>query len=134
GARARRPGARVSERARRDAIWAMFFLLVLARLAFFAWWRFAAAPDAGGAPLPIGRQIEPEKLKIISPADLPAAPVAQKPAPPPPAPVPPPLACLEWGSFTLADAGRVEKALAPLALGSRLPRRRSEDTTRWGVF
>ena len=36
----------------------LFFLLVLANLAFFAWWRFAAAPDAGGDPLPIGRQIE----------------------------------------------------------------------------
>jgi hypothetical protein len=110
----------------------LFFLLVLANVAFFAWSRFAAAPDAGGDPLPIGRQIDPEKLKIISPADLPAAPMAQKPAPPPPAP--PPVACLEWGSFTLADAARVEKALEPLALGSRLTQRRSEETASWWVF
>jgi len=115
----------------------LFFLLVLANVAFFAWTRFAAAPDAGGDPLPIGRQIEPEKLKIISPADLPAAPVAQKPAPPAPPPTPPapaPIACLEWGSFTLADAPRAEKALEPLALGARLAQRRSEETVSWWVF
>jgi hypothetical protein len=110
----------------------LFFLLLLANVAFFAWSRFAAAPDAGGDPLPIGRQIEPEKLKIISPADLPAAPVAQKPAPPPPAP--PPVACLEWGSFTVADAPRAEKALEPLELGTRLAQRRSEETAGWWVF
>ncbi len=108
----------------------LFFLLVLANVAFFAWSRFAGAPDAGGDPLPIGRQIEPEKLRIISPDDLPAAPVAQKPAPPPP----PPVACLEWGSFTMADAPRAEQALEPLALGARLAQRRSEETVSWWVF
>src|SRR5207245_432003 len=120
-----------AERARRNAMRTLFFLLLLANVAFFAWSRFAAAPDAGGDPLPIGRQIEPEKLKIISPADLPAAPVAQKPAPPP---APPPVACLEWGSFTVADAPRAEKALEPLELGTRLAQRRSEETAGWWVF
>jgi len=108
----------------------LFFLLLLANVAFLAWSRFAGAPDAGGDPLPMARQIEPEKLKIISPADLPAA--AQKPAPPPPAP--PPVGCLEWGSFTVADAPRAEKALEPLALGTRLAQRRSEEATSWWVF
>jgi len=112
----------------------LFFSLVFANAAFFAWARFAGAPDAGGDPLPIGRQIEPEKLKIISLADLPAAPVAQKPAPPPPPPAPAPIACLEWGSFTIADAPRAEKALEPLALGARLAQRRSEETVSWWVF
>ena len=115
----------------------LLFLLVLANVAFFAWSRFAGAPGAGDDPLPMVRQIEPEKLKIISPADLPAAPVAQKPAPPappPPPPAPPPVACLEWGSFTVADAPRAEKALEPLALGTRLAQRRSEETTSWWVF
>jgi hypothetical protein len=113
----------------------LFFLLLLANVAFFAWWRFAASPDAGSDPLPLARQIEPEKLRIISLADLPAAPVAQKPAPPPPPPpAPPPVACLEWGSFTVADAAGVEKVLEPLALGSRLTQRRSEETASWWVF
>jgi hypothetical protein len=45
-----------------------------------------------------------------------------------------PVACLEWGSFTLADAPRAEKALEPLALGTRLGQRRTEETAGWWVF
>ncbi|MGH8670253.1 MAG: SPOR domain-containing protein, partial [Burkholderiales bacterium] len=42
--------------------------------------------------------------------------------------------CLEWGSFTLADYPRAEKALEPLALGSRLVQRRTEEVAGWWVF
>ncbi|HET9863360.1 MAG TPA: SPOR domain-containing protein, partial [Steroidobacteraceae bacterium] len=45
-----------------------------------------------------------------------------------------PIACLEWGSFTLADAPRAEKLLEPLALGTRLAQRRTEETAGWWVF
>ena len=41
---------------------------------------------------------------------------------------------MEWGSFTLADAPRAEKALEPLALGSRLGQRRTEEKAGWWVF
>ena len=44
------------------------------------------------------------------------------------------LKCLEWGSFTLADAPRAEKALEPLALGARLAQRRTEEAAGWWVF
>src|SRR5207302_6686375 len=62
---------------------------------------------------------------------------AQKPAPPAPPPRPPapaPIACLEWGSFTLADAPRAEQPREPLALGARRAQRRSEETVSWWVF
>ena len=107
-----------------------FLLLVLANLAFFAWSRYAAPPDAAADPLPLSRQIEPEKLKIIAPADLPP-PAAQKPAAAQPAAA---LKCMEWGSFTLADAPRAEKALEPLTLGARLAQRRTEELAGWWVF
>ena len=42
--------------------------------------------------------------------------------------------CLEWGSFTLTDYPRAEKALEPLALGARLGQRRTEETAGWWVF
>jgi hypothetical protein len=65
----------------------------------------------------------------------------KNPAPPPQAaaPVQSPAAaaagaCLEWGSFTLADAPRMEKALEPLGLGERLAQRRTEETAGWWVF
>jgi SPOR domain len=105
---------------------ALFLLLVFANVAFYAWWRYGAPADAADSA-PLARQIEPEKIQIVAPADL-----------PPPAPPKKPLAsagaCLEWGSFTLADAPRAEQALEPLALGARLAQRRTEEVAGWWVF
>lgn len=106
------------------AMRALFLLLVAANLGFFAWANFYLPPDATSDPRPLSRQIEPRKLKILSPDELAAAGSAK-----------PGLAgCIEWGSFTLTAAPRAEQALEPLALGSRLSTRRSEETARWWVF
>jgi len=114
-----------------------FLVLVLANLGFLAWSRYGAPADAAD-PAPPARQIEPEKLKLISPGALPPAPVAaavKKPAPASaPAPVSPAVSCMEWGSFTLADAPRAEQALEPLGLGARLAQRRTEEVAGWWVF
>jgi hypothetical protein len=109
---------------------------LLANLGFFAWWRYGAPSDVAD-PAPLARQIEPAKLKVVAPKDLPPPtppkPVAAvKAEPPPTAPVA--LKCLEWGSFTLTDASRAEKTLEPLALGTRLAQRRTEETAGWWVF
>ena len=116
---------------------AAFLILVLANVGFFAWWRYGG-PSEAADPAPLTRQIDPEKLKVVAPKDLPppSAPkpvAAIKPTEPPP---PPPVAlkCLEWGSFTLTDASRAEKTLEPLALGTRLAQRRTEETAGWWVF
>ena len=109
----------------------LFFGFALANLAFFAWWRYGAPADAAD-PAPLMRQIEPEKLKVLAPADL----------PPPTAAKSEKLGasstgaarCMEWGSFTLADAARAELALEPLALGTRLAQRRTEEPASWWVF
>ena len=114
----------------------LFLLLVLANLAVFAWWRYLSPADAGLDRLPLARQIEPEKLKIVPAAEL-ARQSANKPAPPAPVQAPAAVAavpCLEWGSFTLADAPRAEKALEPLELGARLAQRRTEELAGWWVF
>ena len=118
----------------------VFLFLVLANVGFFAWSRYFSPPDASADPQPLGRQIEPEKLKIIAPAPLDAPPpaAAAKPAasPAPLAAVPPPAAsaCMEWGSFSVADASRAEKVLEPLSLGERLAQRRTEEVAGWWVF
>ena len=109
---------------------AFFLLLVLANLAFFAWSRYGT-PDVPNVA-PQARQIEPDKLKVIAPKDLPA-PVAAKKEKAPEKPAAP-AACLEWGSFTLADAPRAQQALEPLALGERLAQKRTEEVARWWVF
>jgi hypothetical protein len=118
-----------------------FLVLLLANLGFFAWWRYGSPPDASADPAPLTRQIDPGKLRIVAPKDLPplvppkpVAAVKPEPPPPPPASSPVALKCMEWGSFTIADAPRAEKALEPLALGARLAQRRTEETAGWWVF
>jgi hypothetical protein len=97
----------------------LFIVLVLANVGFFAWSRYFA-PTQASADAVLVRRNEPEKLKIVPPA------------PPNPAPV---GGCLEWGAFALAESSRAEKALEPLALGSRLVSRRADETAAgWWVF
>lgn len=105
-----------------------FLLLLFANVALFAWWRYGPPADAAD-PAPLRRQIEPEKLKVLRPAELPP-PSAARSAKAALAGA----ACIEWGSFTLADTARAELALEPLALGARLAQRRVEDVTAWWVF
>jgi len=117
---------------------ALFLLLVLANVAFFAWARFVAGGGSGADPAPLSRQIAPEKIRVVPPEEL-ARLSSSKPAPTPtPAPVSvapaPKLKCLEWGSFSPADAVRAGKALEPLALGERLAERRTEETAGWWVY
>jgi hypothetical protein len=109
----------------------LLLVLVLANLALFAWWRYMSPADAGLDRLPLARQIEPDKLKIVPPAELTRAPAKKAPAQ---AAAPGAPSCIEWGSFTLADAPRMEKALEPLGLGERLAQRRTEETAGWWVF
>ena len=111
---------------------ALFLLLVLANLGLYAWSRYGAPADAAD-PAPLSRQIEPEKLKVIAPHELPPVSAIRKP-PAAPTPATATTACLEWGSFTVADAPRAEKALEPLGLGTRLAQRRAEEVAGWWVF
>jgi hypothetical protein len=112
---------------------ALFLALLLANLALYAWWRYGVPENT--APAPLSRQIAPDKLRVVAPADLPPVSAAPKPAPSPPVSAPAAAAaCLEWGSFTVADVARAEQALESLGLGARLAQRRSEEQAGWWVF
>ena len=116
---------------------AAFLLLVLANLALYAWLRYGMPESA--EPAPQARQIAPDKLKLVAPTNLPAVSAAPKPPPSPPAPVAPAaaapaIACMEWGSFTVADATRAEQALEALGLGARVAQRLTEEHAGWWVF
>jgi hypothetical protein len=113
---------------------AFFLLLLLANVGFFAWSRYLAPADAVADPAPLSRQISPEKLRIVGPGETPAATVKAAPVVAALAAAVPVAQCMEWGSFTLVDAPRAEKALEPLALGPRLAQRRTEETAGWWVF
>jgi len=116
--------------------------LILLNLGFFAWAKYMQPVETAADPRPMRRQIAPERLRLVAPAPsappapLSAAGAAQTPpaSPTAPTPRPQPIACLEWGSFTLADAPAAEKVVGSLGLGERLSERRTEETASWWVF
>jgi hypothetical protein len=111
---------------------AVFLLLVAANLALFAWSRLGPPLEGAPADPSLGRQISPEKIRVLAEKDL-----ARLPAPPPkPKPVleTEAKACLEWGGFAVAEVPRGEEALKGLALGDRLTQNRTEETAGWWVF
>jgi len=118
----------------------IFFSLLAVNAALFAYGQGYLGHFSGNErePQRLQRQLNPKQLTLISPerahsaqaataataataaanteAAAPAAAVAEpKPAAP--------LACVEIGSFVLADARRFEARLAPLELGDRQSRR-----------
>lgn len=98
---------------------AVFLVLLLANAAFFVWARYwpSSGTEVEGV---VARRNEPGRLRIV-PASEAAPPAAT-------------TSCFEWGSFTLAEYSRAEKALEPLALGSRLAQRRVEPAPGWWVY
>jgi SPOR domain len=128
----------------------LFLLLLAANVGFFAWVRFLAPPDPAVDRQPLTRQLHPEKLSVFPERELNKAsppaqtgpaesrPAAAKPPEPgqaaaTPAAAPPVLTCLEWGSFSPADASRAAQRLDPLALGARLAQYRGEEAANWWV-
>ena len=105
-----------------------FLALVAANVGLFAWAYAVSPPDPGIDPRPLANQIDPGKIRILSPQELAAPPQAAA------RPASAAAACVEWGTFTLTAAPRAEQALEPLALGPRLASRRSEETAHWWVF
>jgi hypothetical protein len=126
----------------------LFFVLVLGNAAFFAWTWFAQASSSESQLLE--QQLRPESIRLLTPEQVakaakqvPAAPAKQ---PAQTAAVKPPetetkpaeavkvTACMELGGFNAAEAGKVEQALGPLALGPRLSQRRVDDVAGFWVF
>ena len=97
----------------------VFLALLAANAAFFAWSQYGSGsvPAADGV---LARRNEPDKLKIVPPADPRAAAGPR---------------CLEWGPFAGSEYLRAEKTLEPLAIGGRIsPRRSAEEAPGWWVF
>jgi hypothetical protein len=89
-------------------------LLVLANLAFFAYTWLDSASGGEGARL--RQQVQPDKIKLLSPQQVAALGPAKAAA----------LAdvCAEWGPFFDADRTRALAELEPLQLGTLLSQRR----------
>lgn len=112
----------------------VFFLLLLANLAFFAWAYFGAG-RASEEPQLMQQQLNPQEIRLLS-ADQVAKLAAEraKLADRPKALPKVPAACVELGAFSPIDVPRVQQALEPLALGSRLSQRRAQEIASYWVF
>jgi hypothetical protein len=114
----------------------VFFLLLLANAGYFAWTYLGERRAFGEAQL-AEQQVNQQAIRLLS-AEQVAALVAERPKtaaepvrPPPKATV---VACLELGAFSPAEVSRVQKALEPLALGSRLSQRREREVASYWVY
>ncbi len=105
----------------------VFFILMLANVAFFAFARSGSGAEANGDAQIIGQQLNPEKIRLLMPEQVSA--LTRKPEPPKVATV-----CLEWGAFVGGDAARAGQALEPLGLGAKLTQRRQEDVAGFWVY
>jgi len=105
----------------------VFFMLMLANVAFFAFAWFGGGAEASGEAQIIGQQLDPEKIHLLVPEQVSA--LTRKPEPPKVATV-----CLEWGAFAGADAARAGQALEPLGLGAKLAQRRQEEVAAYWVY
>jgi hypothetical protein len=115
---------------------ALFLLLVLANLVFFAYVQVTRESADGGSRIST-LQIAPEKIKQLKPAE----PAAGKPkgagkaipaAPPKSAAAP--AACLEWGVFAGPAVGKAESALARLELPEGQVERTVADAGGYWVY
>lgn len=88
-------------------------LLILVNVVLFAYARLDRA--AQGEPGRLQEQVEPQRIKLLSPRDVAALGPANAPAPP--------GVCAEWGPVADADRARAQGDLEPLALGRLLSQR-----------
>ena len=114
----------------------VFFLLLLANLAFFAW-TYIGSGRSSDEPQLMQQQFNPQEIRLLSPdqiAKLAAERAKQLAERPKQAPKTAVVACLELGAFGPGEVPRVQQALEPLALGSRLSQRRAEEVASYWVF
>lgn len=105
----------------------LFFILALANVAFFAFARSDSGAEANGDAQIVGRQLDPEKIRLLTPEQV--SELTRKSEPPKAATV-----CLEWGAFVGGDAARAGQALEPLGLGAKLTQRKQDDVAGFWVY
>jgi len=107
----------------------VFLLLLLLNVALFAWQQgaFGHFAEGGREPERIARQLQPERIRVLTEKDVQElrerASQARGASAAAPAPATPdlslPQACVEFGDFLGTEVARVEAALLQLGLGSR---------------
>ena len=111
----------------------IFYLLLLANVVFFAYTQL----DAGNGNAQYAHQLNVDKIKLLKPGEIPAAP-AMKPVAKLETKITTtaakPVVCLEWGSFAGEEQARAQQALDKLQLGVKLGNRVVEEGTTYWVY
>ena len=111
----------------------IFYLLLLANVVFFAYTQL----DAGNGNAQYAHQLNVDKIKLLKPGEMPAAP-AMKPVAKLETKitttVAKPVVCLEWGSFAGEEQARAQQTLDKLQLGAKLGSRAVEEGTTYWVY
>lgn len=114
-----------------------FLVLALANLAFFAWQQgvFGGLPDGGREPERVNRQVEPERIRVLTQPEVQALRAKAKDQPrETPAPAPTSggggaeiaaadlvgASCVEVGDFTIENAARVRQRLDAITPAERV--------------
>lgn len=103
----------------------IFALLLAANAALFAYGKGYLGQFSGNEhePARLQKQLNTDKLQLVSAGKAEAAVAAVAPPPPVPREEPATVACFEVGDFQLAEARKFEDRLSPLELGDRQQRR-----------
>lgn len=112
---------------------ALFLLLVLANVAFYAYGIVARQQGDTDSQIPL-LQISPEKIRLIKSTGGPGAATSKPSTAPGGAASAAPAACLEWGVFAGPDVARAAAALARLELPEALVQRAVADAGGYWVY
>lgn len=112
---------------------AVFLLLVLANVAFYAYFVVARQQSDPDSQIPL-LQINPEKIQLIKSTGGPAAAIPKPFTAPAGTASAAPAACLEWGVFAGPDVARADAALGRLELPQALVQRAVADAGGYWVY
>ena len=102
---------------------ALFLLVLLANVAFYAYAHWLRAPEDPAQLIP-RLQVNPERIRIVPPAEQPRIGEAPRAA----------VACLEWGLLAGAEVARADAAVAGLELPAASVRRAVADSGGYWVY
>lgn len=103
---------------------ALFLLLLLANIGFFAYAHWLRGPEGSAAHVIPKLQVSPERIKILPPSDgMRTGSVPRDTA-----------ACLEWGLFAGPDVARADAAVASLKLPGTMVQRAIAEAGGYWVY
>lgn len=110
----------------------LFLLLVLANVGFFVYARYAGAPGTRD-PGAVARQIEADKVRVLTPEQV-AARTPQPASAPQAAVASSERGCIEWGGFAPMELAAARATVDALARGVEMSERRVGPPTGWWVY